>query len=109
MLIFTSLVENASAFEASDYVGTLLRDPTSSHLLETLVRRLPKEPFDVAWSTYFEGKLARLAVHPVANFVVARALERVSQEQLGAACEEIQGISEKIFSELSQSHPTEIN
>lgn len=96
-------MENEStSYEASDYVGTLLRDPTSSHLLETLARRLPKELFDTVWATYFEGKLARLAAHPVANFVVARALERVSEEQLGEACSEIRSVSEKIFSKLQR-------
>lgn len=93
-------MENESeSYEPSDYVGTLLRDPTSSRLLETLVRRLPKEIFDVVWTTYLAGKLARLAVHPVANFVVAKALERASEEQLAQTCEELKGVSDKIISE----------
>lgn len=96
------VVENkAASYEASDYVGTLLRDPTSSHLLETLARRLPEEAFNLFWTTYLEGKLARLAVHPVANFVVAKALERISEEQLGLTCGELEGVSEKIFSEFT--------
>lgn len=93
--------DESAPHEPSDYVGTLLRDPTSSHLLETLVRRLPKEAFDVVWLTYLEGKLTRLAVHPVANFVVARALERVSEEQLAKACEELRLVSEKVYSAYS--------
>ena len=86
--------------EASDYVGTLLRDPTSSHLLETLVRRLEPGPFDIVWDVYFNGKLARLSVHPVANFVVGKALERVNEKQLLKACEELSPVSEKLFSML---------
>jgi nucleolar protein 9 len=88
--------------EPSDYLMTLLRDPTSSHLLETIVSRSPNAVFDVVWQTYFSGKLSGsmgrktqgaggLALHPVANFVVARALERVSPEQLLAVCEELGG------------------
>ncbi|KAJ3534526.1 hypothetical protein NM688_g7124 [Phlebia brevispora] len=83
--------------EASDYVGTLLRDPTSSHLLETLVRRLESRPFDIVWAIYLNGKLARLSVHPVANFVVGKALERVNEKQLLEACEELRPVSEKLF------------
>lgn len=85
----------------SEYLMTLLRDPTSSHLLETLVRRSPERVFNSLWRTYFVGKLARLAVHPVANFVVAKAFERVNAEQLDAAVQELQGVSGKIVSECS--------
>ncbi|TBU50501.1 ARM repeat-containing protein [Dichomitus squalens] len=80
----------------SDYLMTLLRDPTASHLLETLVRRSPDRVFDIMWRTYFAGKLAKLAVHPVANFVVAKAFERLSAEQLDAAVEEVKGVAGKI-------------
>ncbi|KAG6849947.1 hypothetical protein H0H93_003319 [Arthromyces matolae] len=75
--------------EPSDYLNTLLRDPTSSHLLETIVSRCPDKAFVLLWNTYFKGKLARLANHPVANFVLAKAMERSSPEQLSEACEEL--------------------
>ncbi|GLB33404.1 putative ARM repeat-containing protein [Lyophyllum shimeji] len=80
-----------SIMEPSDYLNTLLRDPTSSHLLETIVARSPENAFSVLWTTYFHGKLARLAVHPVANFVLAKALERVSRDQLSGTCTELDG------------------
>ncbi|KAI1793004.1 ARM repeat-containing protein [Ganoderma leucocontextum] len=80
----------------SDYLMTLLRDPTASHLLETLVRKSPDKVFDIMWRTYFLGKLAKLAIHPVANFVVAKAIERLNAEQLDAALEELQGVAGKI-------------
>lgn len=41
------------------------------------------------WRTYFVGSLARLAVHPVANFVVAKALECLDVAQLKAAIDEM--------------------
>ncbi|KAI0643707.1 ARM repeat-containing protein [Trametes meyenii] len=95
--LITQLHESSSAIAPeSDYLMTLLRDPTASHLLETLVRRSPERVFDSLWQTYFVGKLSRLAVHPVANFVVAQALERVNAEQLQAAIEELSGVSNKI-------------
>lgn len=90
----------AQDLEGSDYVGTLLRDPTSSHLLETVVRRLSTEPFGVFWNLYFKTKLARLSVHPVANFVVCKALERATEKQLGDACEELHPAAQKLFGKL---------
>jgi len=84
--------------EQSDYLSTLLRDPTSSHLLETLVTRAPDHAFAILWSTYFQGKLARLSGHPVANFVVARAMDRLNVSQLGLACEELKSACGKIIS-----------
>ncbi|KAI0676770.1 ARM repeat-containing protein [Trametes maxima] len=95
--LITRLHENSNATAPeSDYLMTLLRDPTASHLLETLVRRSPERVFDSLWRTYFVGKLSRLAVHPVANFVVAQALERVNAEQLQAAIKELSGVGNKI-------------
>jgi len=73
----------------SDYLGTLIRDPNSSHLLETIVSRCPNDAFNLLWKVYFHGKLPRLAVHPVANFVLAKAFERVSEDQLSDAVKEL--------------------
>ena len=47
------------------------------------------------------GKLGKLAVHPVANFVVARAVMRLSEVQLQSALDEMDGIWSKLISELS--------
>lgn len=94
----TNHVESGNdEFEASDYVGTLLRDPTSSHLLETIVSRSPPRAFDILWELYFKAKLARLAAHPVANFVVAKALERLSPEQMTEAYEELSTLWHKMI------------
>ena len=84
--------------EASDFLGTLLRDATSSHLLETLVTKSSPSIFNLLWSTYFQQQLSRLSVHPVANFVVARALSRINKVQLGGACEELGKGWQKIIS-----------
>ncbi|KAF8632424.1 hypothetical protein AX17_004865 [Amanita inopinata Kibby_2008] len=88
---------SVTTVERSDYVGTLLRDATSSHLLEAIVTHCPDHVFSVLWSTYFSGKLPRLAVHPVANFVVSRAIDRVSATQLSEACEELDGTWNKLL------------
>lgn len=91
--------DNTPDSQDSDYVRTLLRDPTSSHLLETVVRRLSDGVFEVFWNTYLHGQLARVGAHPVANFVVGKALERVNQTQLEQACEELEDVAEKLFRE----------
>jgi len=78
--------------EPSDYLQTLLRDTTSSHLLETIFARSPLDAFNSLWSLYLKGKLSRLSVHPIANFVVAKALERVDEMQLFDACQELKHV-----------------
>ena len=83
--------------EDSDYLGTLLRDPIASHLLETVVSRCPDVAFGVFWNTYFKGKLARLAAHPVANFVLAKAAERSSEGQLAELFEELKDSANKLI------------
>ena len=47
---------NPDSVEASDYVSTLLRDPSSSHVMEKLVLLSPQSVFDAVWRIYFEGK-----------------------------------------------------
>lgn len=95
----TNVDEDSTALiKPSDYLVTLLRDPTSSHLLETLVLRCPQQIFIMLWSIYFEGKLMRLALHPVANFVVAKAIERQDSKQLGDTLEELKSSWSKLIS-----------
>ncbi|KAK0206001.1 armadillo-type protein [Desarmillaria ectypa] len=69
----------------SDYIHTLLRDATSSHLLETIVTQAPQLVFDVLWNTYLcpENGVERLATHAVSNYVLARAVGRANTKQLG--------------------------
>ncbi|KAH9925284.1 armadillo-type protein [Fomitopsis serialis] len=90
--MISSMEQNPNTeHEPSDYLNTLLRDPTASHLLETLVKRAPARVFTDLWATYFADKLARLAVHPIANFVLQKALVRVATNSLGQACAELNG------------------
>ncbi|KJA16110.1 hypothetical protein HYPSUDRAFT_47764 [Hypholoma sublateritium FD-334 SS-4] len=96
--VITTCLENSSAdIDESDYVGTLLRDANSSHLLEIIATRCPNNAFNALWKTYFRGKMARLAAHPVANFVLAKALERVSEIQLSEIFEELDGTWNKLI------------
>ncbi|KAJ7367884.1 armadillo-type protein [Mycena albidolilacea] len=96
-LVSSSRDDPSAAAPVSDYLNTLLRDPTSSHLLETIVTRCPGPAFSILWATYFTGNLPRIASHPVANFVLAKALERVSVTQLTEACGELQNVWTKLI------------
>ena len=41
------------------------------------------------WRTYFVGKLAKLAVHPIANFIVTEAIGRLDKDELEVALSEV--------------------
>ena len=62
----------------SDFVLTLLRDPVGSHVFEVVVERCPERVFSNTWEQYIMPHLARLAPHPVSNFVVSRCIPRLS-------------------------------
>jgi hypothetical protein len=90
---------NASLPAESEYIMTLFRDATASHLLETLFQHAPDKILSSIWDLYLAGKLGRLAVHPVANFVVTEAIQRLDQERLRAAVEEMKRVIPKCISE----------
>jgi len=50
-----------------------------THLFETLVSRRSEAALGIVLSTYIEGSLRKLAMHPVADIVIAKALERASR------------------------------
>ncbi|KAH7343515.1 armadillo-type protein [Rhizoctonia solani] len=83
--------------QQSDYVETLLRDPTASHLFEALVRHAPEKTFQALWNLYFKNKLGRLCSHPVANFVVSKAIMRLDSAGLLEASQEIELVSSKLI------------
>ncbi|XP_006459728.1 hypothetical protein AGABI2DRAFT_202089 [Agaricus bisporus var. bisporus H97] len=89
--------EGNAPLESSDYLNTLLRDTTSSHLSETIITRAPDDAFRILWNLYLKGKLPRLSVHPVANFVVAKAFGRADEQQLLDACQELADSWQKII------------
>ena len=47
--------EQIEGVEASDYVSTLLRDPSSSHVMEKLVLLSAEPVFNMLWKLYFQG------------------------------------------------------
>lgn len=73
---------DAPAPERQDYVEHLLRDQAGSHLLEALLLHAPPRIFSLLWSTYFTGRLGKLGVHPVGNYVVAKGVRRLDADEL---------------------------
>jgi nucleolar protein 9 len=53
----------------------------------------PEKVFAAIWSTYFEGKIGKLAIHPMSNFVVAKAIERLSKEGVERVVTECKAVS----------------
>jgi hypothetical protein len=74
-----------------------MRSTTSSHVFEKLITLCPQPIFDLLFQTYFAGRFGRLAGHPVANFVCARAVERANAEQTQIVVDEIPDALEGII------------
>lgn len=70
-----------SVTEPSDYLGASLRDSTASHTLETVLAVAPEASFAKLWQLLFQGKIGKLATHPVANFVLAKAIEKLQKPE----------------------------
>lgn len=90
-------VEQGNQPEHSDYLETLLRDPTASHLFEALVQHAPETAFQSLWNEYFKGKLPKLSSHPVANFVVGKATTRLDADLLLEATKEVDTVASKLI------------
>jgi hypothetical protein len=54
--------------------------------------------FKQLWTIYFAGKLGRLAVHPVANFVVSAAFAKLDEESLTSVVVEMSKVIPKNIS-----------
>jgi nucleolar protein 9 len=88
----------------SDYIGTLLRDQTASHVLQIVIKHAPPYAFHGVWRTYFIGNLTKLAVHPIANFIVAEAVGRIDKDELDGALSEVGKKLGKAVGGCSDSH-----
>ncbi|QRV72650.1 Pumilio-family RNA binding repeat [Ceratobasidium sp. AG-Ba] len=92
-----SIIHQKNEPEHSDYIETLLRDPTASHLFETILRHAPEPAFKSLWALYFKSKLSKLSSHPVANFVAGKAILRLDSDALSEAIQEISGAAGKLI------------
>ncbi|EOR00559.1 Nucleolar protein 9 [Wallemia ichthyophaga EXF-994] len=73
--------EDISQIKASSHVTTTLLDTTASHTTETAMECSSSAVFEVIWQLYFTGKGGvRCMKHPVGNFVYAKALKRMGND-----------------------------
>ena len=56
------------------------------------------------WRTYFVGKLVKLAVHPITNFIVTEAIGRLDKDELKSALDEVGKKLGKAIGEPNDSH-----
>ncbi|POW00374.1 hypothetical protein PSTT_13186 [Puccinia striiformis] len=75
--------------DRSEFVEVSLRDVTASRVLEGVLSRMSAESFRRFHSVYLKGRMGHLSGHPVANFVITRAVSQLDQESFGPAMEEV--------------------
>ncbi|KAF2459628.1 armadillo-type protein [Lineolata rhizophorae] len=73
--------------ETAAFVQGLAYDPVGSRLLETLVRLAPHKTFKALHRGFVRPRLAALARNDAAAYVAARALERLSRDDVLAAAD----------------------
>jgi len=59
----------------------------------------PEKVIGTLWDTYITGKIGRLAIHPVANFVVAAGFARLEGEKIVSSIQEMSKVVSKCLSE----------
>ena len=96
-------------YEPQPYPISLLTSSTGTRLFESLLLSPPIPIFHKIWSTYFEGKIGKLAIHPMSNFVVAKGVERLDKdgvERVVGECKAVSGGRQMIsmFSFLGTVH-----
>ncbi|GAA5895792.1 hypothetical protein JCM6882_001382 [Rhodosporidiobolus microsporus] len=78
-----------------EYLAGLLRHPASSPTFEMILHLAPPAVFSPLWSSFFVGKVHRLAANAVANFVVAVGISRVNEEEMRALVDELAKVAEE--------------
>lgn len=91
-------VDQVSLEQSTDFLHALMRDMTSSHIMESLLSHCAPPAFTLLWDNHFKGKISRLASHPIANFVLSKALAKINEEQLEEVLEELKEMLNKAIS-----------
>lgn len=81
--------------DESEYIPSLMRDSTSSRLMESVFLNSPPGAFGLLWGTYLKGNMIKLANHPIANFVLSKAVEKAGEGQLKGMLEELDEVLDK--------------
>lgn len=90
---FTDKPGESGTYESQPYLVSLLTLSTGTRLAETILLHAPQPVFDKIWSVYFEGKIGKLAIHPMSNFVVAKAAERLDEAGIERVITECKAVS----------------
>lgn len=85
--------DQSGPYESQPYLVSLLTLSTGTRLFETILLHSPLTVFEKVWSTYFEGKIGKLAIHPMSNFVVAKGVERLDGEGIDRVVTECKAVS----------------
>jgi hypothetical protein len=82
--------------ERSDFLEAMLRSPSTSHTFEVVLSPAISDDalFKAIWKAYFQERIAKMAAHPVANFVFSAAVHRLDAEALEATLKVF--LSEKV-------------
>lgn len=71
--------------EGVKLVAGLTYDPTGSHLIETVVEYAPGKTFKKLYKTVWKPRLASMAKHDAASYVVVKILRRIGKDDLAEA------------------------
>lgn len=63
-----------------------------------MIQSTSQEVFKQLWNIYFAGKLGRLAIHPVANFVASAAFAKLDEDLIISAVSEMSKVMAKNLS-----------
>ena len=58
-------------------------DPIGSHLVQAALSNASSDFVNVFWANSVSKSLPELLVHPIANFVISAAIEKVGMKDLG--------------------------
>jgi len=75
-----------------DFLPSLLRDTTGSHLLQTILLFAPTKILNAIWKTYFVGKIGKLSIHPIGNYVVSSGIKRLDVEGIKEVMGELEAV-----------------
>jgi hypothetical protein len=86
--LVTSLLTESDtpSSERSDFLEAMLRSPSTSHTFEVVLSPAISNDalFKAIWKAYFQERIAKMAAHPVANFVFTAAVHRLDAQALEA-------------------------
>ncbi|GAA5952241.1 hypothetical protein JCM21900_000464 [Sporobolomyces salmonicolor] len=89
-----------------EYLAGLLRHPASSPTFETVLSLAPHPVFSALWTSFFAGKMHRLAGNAVANYVVAVGIGRVDEAQMEELVKEVKGVASERRGEWIDNYRT---